>query len=133
MFVTNPPVVSTVQSYLLAAARSVDANTLATTTLAWQGTATAANSFPVAVRIYRRTGTLSLLIGTVLLNSVVIQTVSAIQSALLGAAADPLHYPVSSTTSVTIVPISGNYQFTVGTINGSGATIDVEIWGLRTS
>lgn len=133
MVVANPSIVSSVQSYLLAAARGVDANSLATTTLAWQGSNSASNSFPVAIRIYRRSGTLALLIGTLLLNSVVLQAVSAVQSALAGAGADPLHYPISSASSVTIVPISGNYQVTVGTINGSAATIDVEIWGLRTS
>ncbi len=133
MTVTNPPVVGTVQSYLLAAARNVDSNTLATTTLGWQGTATAANSFPMYAQLYRKSGTLLLLVGTLLLNSVIIQAVSAAQAALLGAGADPLQYPLSSAVSVAILPVAGNYQFTVGTINGSGSTIDIEIWGVRTA
>lgn len=118
------------QFYLLADGRSINTNTLATTALTWRNGATAATSMPLMARIYRKTGTLLLLVGTLNLNSVVIQAVSAVQSALLGAAADPLNFAITTNTSATIIPISGDYGFTVGTINGSVSSVDCEIWGL---
>lgn len=130
---TYTPIPSPNQFYLLASLRGVSANDLATTALSWQNGANAVNSIPVVARIYRRSGTLSLMIGTLNLNSVVVQAVSAVQSALLGAAADPLQYPLSSAVSVGIVPIAGDWGFTVGTINGTASTIDIEVWGIRTA
>lgn len=131
MIVSNPPgPVSLNQAYLLAVARNVDANTLATTALSWQNGMSAATTFPMYARITRKTGTLSLMVASLRLNSVIVQPISAVQSALLGAASDPLLYPLSSAISVTIVPITGNWDIVIGTINGSGATLDCEIWGL---
>lgn len=131
MTVTNPPTVSPVQSYLIASALSVNSNTLATTTLNWATGMTAANTLPMFAQIFRRTGTLSLLIGSLRLNAVIIQPVSALQAALLGSGADPLIFPLGTTTSATIVPVSGNWDFVVGTINGGASTIDVLVYGLK--
>lgn len=132
MVVNNPPgPVSTNQVYLIAAARSVDANALATTVLSWQNGMSAATTLPMYARITRKTGTLLLMIASLRLNSVIVQPISATQSALLGAGADPLVYPLSSAVSVTIVPISGNWDIVVGTINGGASTIDVEVFGLK--
>lgn len=132
MTVTNPPVVSTNQLYQLAVG-TIDANALATTALSWLNGATAANSIPLVARVYRVSGTLSLMIGTLNLNAVVVQAVSAVQSALLGAAADPVQYPLSSAVAVAIMPVAGNYGFTVGTVNGTASSIRVEVWGWRVS
>lgn len=132
MIVNNPPgPVSVNQVYLLAAARDVNANSLATTTLSWQNGMSAATTLPMYARITRKTGTLSLMTASLRLNSVIVQPISAVQSALLGAGSDPLVYPLSSAVSVTIVPISGNWDIVVGTINGSGATLDCELFGLK--
>lgn len=133
MNVINPPIVSSVQPYLLANAVGVDANSLATTSLNWIGTMNAANTFPLFARIYRVTGTMALLIATLKLNSIVIATILAAESAQLAATTSALQYPLSSTVSVTPMPVAGNYQLTVGTINGSGATITVEVWGFKIS
>lgn len=132
MNVSNPPgPVSAAQLYLLASA-TVDANALATTALAFQNGATATNSMPLMCRITRLTGTLALMVGTLNLNAVAIQPVSAVQSALMGAAADPVQYPINSLAGVTAVPVAGAYSFTVATINGAGATISVQVYGLKT-
>ncbi len=133
MIVTNPPVVSPIQPYLLANAIGVNANVLATTTLTWATGMNAANTCPMFARIYRVTGTLSLLIGTLLLNSVVIQTVAAAESLVLAATSSALHYPISSAVAVQVVPTAGNYQFTVGTINGGASTITIEVYGIKTA
>ena len=124
------PVGSQSQFYLLAAARAVDTNALASTVLEWQNGANAANSLPVVARLFRRSGTLSLLIATLTLNGTTVQAISAVQSALLGAAADPLQYPLSSAVAVAILPVSGNWGFTVGTINGTASSIDVLVYGM---
>lgn len=133
MNVSNPPgPVSTNQPYLLAFARGVDANSLATTTLTWANNMNAATTLPMFARVKRITGTLSLMIGSIRLNAVIIQAVSAVQSALMGAAANPLNFTLDTTTSATVVPATGNWDMVVGTINGGASTIDVEIWGIYT-
>ena len=132
MIVNNPPgPVSSNQVYLIAAARDVDANSLATTTLGWQNGLNASNTLSLYARVLRKTGTLSLLVASIRLNSVIIQPISAIQSALLGAGANPLIYPLSSAVSVTIVPIAGDWDIVVGTMNGTASTIDIEIYGIK--
>lgn len=133
MQVTIPVGISPNQFYLIASARSVDANSLATTTAIWQNGANAANTIPIAARVFRKTGTLSLLVGSIRLNSTIIQPISSASSLLMGAGADPIQFLLDTTTSATVVPLSGNWDVVVGTINGTAATIDVEIWGFRTS
>lgn len=134
MNVTNPSnVPSAIQPYLIANAVGVDANSLATTTLNYIGSMTAANTLPLCMRIYRVTGTLALMIGSLKLNNVVIQAVLAAESAVLAATSSALHYPISSTVAVQPIPVAGSYAFTVGTINGGASTITVEVWGLRIS
>lgn len=128
--VTSP---SSVQPYLIANAIGVDANALATTTLNYVGSMTAANTVPLFMRVYRVTGTLALLVGSLKLNSVVMQAVLAAESVVLAATSSVLHYPISSTVAVQPVPTVGSYAFTVGTVNGAPSTVTVEIWGLRIS
>lgn len=125
----TPSNVSSNQFYLIAAAIGVDANAIAATNLSWQNAATAANSIPMVARIYRKSGTLSLMIATLRLNSTIIQPISAANSTLLGAGADPIQYLLDTTTSATVVPANGAWDFNVTTINGSGSTVDVEVWG----
>lgn len=127
-----PATVSPNQFYLIASARSIDANSLATTTLTWAAFMSAANTIPLIARLYRKTGTVSLLVGTLALNGTTIQSIPALTSTLLGAAADPLNLLLSTNTSASIVPISGNWAFTVGTVNGTPSTVDVEVWGFKT-
>lgn len=119
------------QFYLLASGSGIDANSLATTTLIWQGGATAANSIPVLARITRQTGTLALMVGSLRLNTTIVQAISAGSSALMGAAADPIQFMLDTNTSVTVVPLSGNWDLVVGTINAGAATIRIEVWGYR--
>lgn len=133
MQVTNPPTVSANQFYLIAAARGVNANSLGTTSVPFQNNLSASNTLPMFIRVLGKSGTFSLMIATVLLNSVVIQTISAAASVLVGSGADPLIFPTSSTVAAAIIPVSGAYQITVGTINGSAATLDVEVWGMKIS
>lgn len=127
-----PGPVSANQSYLLAFARGVDANSLATTTLGWANGMTAATTLPMFARVKRVTGTLSLMVASLRLNTTIIQPITALQSALMGAAASPLNFALDTTTSATVVPGTGNWDIIVGTINGGAATIDVEIWGIYT-
>lgn len=132
MTVNNPPgPVSPIQSYLIAAGIGVNANTLATTTLVWSNGMNAANTMPMFAQVFRRTGTLSLLVASLRLNAVIIQPIAALTAALLGAGADPLLFPLGTTTSATIVPVTGNWDIVVGTINGSAATVDVFVYGLK--
>lgn len=134
MNVQNPPgPVSPIQPYLLANAIGVDSNSLATTTLNWANGLSAANTFPLFVRVYRVTGTISLLVASIKLNSVIIANVLATEAAQLAATTSALQYPLSSTVSVTPMPIAGNYQITVGTINGGASTISIEIYGFKIS
>lgn len=133
MQLTIPSLASANQFYLIAAARGVDANNLATTTAIWQGGASATNTIPMVARMFRKTGTLALMVGSIRLNSTIVQAISAGSSALMGAAADPIQFMLNTTTSATVVPLSGNWDIVVGTINGAPATIDMEIWGFRTS
>lgn len=134
MIINNPPAApSAIQPYLIANAVGVDANALATTSLNWAAGMTAANTFPLCIRIYRSTGTLALLIGSLKLNNVVIQAVLAAEAAVLAATSSALHYPISSTVAVQPVPTTGSYAFTVGTINGAAATLLIEVWGFKTS
>lgn len=133
MDIISPSAASQYQFYLIAVARGINANSLATTTLSWQNGATAANTLPVTARVYGRSGTMALMVANIQLNSTTIQPVSAASSALLGSGSDPLVFPLGTTTSASVVPASGNWTVVVGTINGAGATIDVEIWGIRTS
>lgn len=134
MNVTNPSTVpSTIQPYLIANAIGVDANTLATTTLNFAPGMSAANTIPLCIRIYRVTGTLALMIGALKLNNITLQAVLAAESAVLAATSSALQYPISSTVAVQPVPIAGSYAFTVGTINGAGSTISIEVYGIKTS
>lgn len=134
MTVNNYPATpSAIQPYLIANAIGVDANALATTALNYAAGMTAANTFPLCMRIYRVTGTLALLVGSLKLNNVVIQPVLAAEAAVLAATSSALHYPISSTVAVQPVPVAGSYAFTVATINGGASTITVEVWGLRIS
>lgn len=131
MIVANPPgPVSTNQSYLLAFARGVDSNALATTTLTWANNMSAATTLPMFARIKRISGTLALLVASIRLNTVIIQPIGAVQSALMGAAANPLIFALDTTTSATVVPSTGNWDIVVGTINGGASSIDVEIFGI---
>ncbi len=133
MDLTNPPgPVSTNQPYLLAFGRGVDANALATTTLTWTNNMSALTTLPMFARVKRVTGTLSLMVASLRLNTTVIQPITALQSALMGAAANPLNFALDTTTSATVVPGTGNWDIIVGTINGGAATVDVEIWGIFT-
>ena len=133
MTVNNPPLVSSIQPFLIASATAIDSNALATTTLTWATGMTAANTVPLFMRVSRVTGTMLLLIGTLNLNSVVMQTVAAAEAAALGASASALQYPISSVLSVVPVPTVGNYGFVVGTINGSASTITVQVYGWKIS
>lgn len=133
MLVTTPLNASSNQFYLIASARGVDANSLATTTAIWQNGASAANTIPIVARVFRKSGTLLLMVGSIRLNATIIQPISAASSALMGAGSDPIQFLLDTTTSSTVMPATGNWDVVVGTINGSGATIDVEIWGFRTS
>lgn len=133
MNVSNPPgPVSTQQFYLIASAVGVDANSLATTTMNWSAAFTAANTLPMYARLKRATGTLSLLVGSIRLNATIIQPVTALQAALVGATSSTLNFTLDTTTSATNIPAAGNWDVVVGTINGSAATITVEIWGVFT-
>lgn len=131
MTVTNPPTVSSVQSYLLASVLGANANGLATTTLSWANGMSAANTIPLYAQVFRRTGSLSLMVATLRLNAVIIQPIAALASALLGVGADPIGYSLDTTTSATVIPVAGNWDLTVGTINGSSATLDVFVYGLK--
>lgn len=131
MQISAPSSVSSSQFYLLASARDVDANAIATTTLNWQNGASAANSTPIMGKIFRKTGTLSLMVGALRLNATIIQPVSAVQSALLGAGANPINYLLDTNTSVTVLPIVGNWDVNLTTPNGTASSIDVEIWGFK--
>ena len=131
MQITAPSTVSSSQFYLLASAQNVDANSVATTALNWQNGASAGNSIPMVGRVFRRTGTLSLLVATLRLNSTIIQPISAVSSALLGAAANPLNFLLDTNVSATVFPLAGNWDINVTTFNGSAATVDVEIWGFK--
>lgn len=131
MILTNLPTVSPIQSYLLASALGADANSLATTTLNWTIGMNAANTIPLYAQVFRRTGTLSLMVATLRLNTVIIQPIAALTAALLGAGADPIGFSLDTTTSTTVIPVAGNWDLTVGTINGTAATIDVMIYGLK--
>lgn len=128
---TNPG--SIYQFYIIAAARGVAANSLATTTLTWLNGASASNTIPMTARVLGKSGTLALMIASIQLNSVAIQPVTAASSALMGSGADPLVFPLGTTTSASVVPASGNWAVVVSTINGTSASIDVEVWGIRTS
>lgn len=130
--INTPGPVSVNQSYLLAFARGVDVNSLATTTLTWANGMTAATTLPMFGRVKRITGTLALMVASLRLNTTIIQPITALQSALMGAAASPLNFALDTTTSATVVPGTGNWDIIVGTINGGAATIDVEIWGIYT-
>jgi hypothetical protein len=132
MEVNTPPAApSAVQPYLIASVASVDANALATTDLSWATGMTAANTIPLFMRVYRATGTLALLIGQLKLNSVIVQTVGAAESVVLAATSSALQYPISSVVGVQVVPIAGNYQFTVATVNGTASTVRVEVYGFK--
>jgi hypothetical protein len=129
MDIINPPgPVSTNQFYLLASG-TVDSNALATTVLTWANNLTAATSIPMFARIRRASGTLALMIGSLRLNTTIVQPISAVQSALLGAAANPLIFALDTTTSATVIPMTGNWDFVVGTINGGASSILVEVYG----
>ncbi len=117
MDISNPPgPVSTNQFYLLASG-TVDANALATTALTWANNMSAATTIPMFARVRRVTGTLVLMIGSLRLNSTIIQPISAVQSALMGATANPIIFALDTTTSATVVPLAGNWDLVVGTIN----------------
>lgn len=132
MIVSNPPgPVSSVQSYLLASVLGANANGLATTTLNWANGMSAANTIPLYAQVFRRSGTLSLMVATLRLNTVIVQPISALNAALLGAGADPIGYSLDTTTSATVIPVAGNWDLTVGTINGGAATVDVFVFGLK--
>lgn len=120
---------------ILASASNVDANALATTTLAWIGTHSAANSYPQFVKITRKTGTFLLLVLNINLGASLLRANAAVTMALLGAGSSPLLLPLSSDTASLAVSISAasNYSAIVATINGSSSTFDLEIWGLRIS
>lgn len=132
MSLAVPATVSPNQFYLIAVARSVDSNSLATTTLTWNANTSAANTIPVIARLYRKTGTISLLVASLTLNGTTIQAIPALTSALLGSSSDPLNFLLSTNTSASIVSLSGNWSFAVGTINGTASTIDIEVWGFKT-
>lgn len=129
MQLETPSAASSNQFYLLAAARGLDSNALATTTLTWQNGATAGISIPIVSRITRKSGTLALMVGSLRLNSTIVQAVSAASSLLMGAGADPVQFLLNTNTSATVIPLSGNWDFVVGTINAGVSTIDVEVWG----
>lgn len=130
MQIINPPVLG-LQYYLIAVARGVNANSVASTVLSWQGGASAANTLPCVARVLGKSGTLSLMIAALRLNSVIIQPISAASSALLGSAADPITFPLGTTTSAAVTPLSGNWDINVTTFNGTSSTVDVEIYGIR--
>lgn len=132
MSLAVPATVSPNQFYLIAVARSVDSNSLATTTLTWNANMSAANTIPVIARLYRKTGTISLLVASLTLNGTTIQAIPALTSALLGSSSDPLNFLLSTNTSASVVSLSGNWSFAVGTINGTASTIDIEVWGFKT-
>lgn len=129
MDLNNPPgPVSSNQFYLLASG-TVDANALATTVLSWANNMTAATSIPMFARVRRASGTLALMVGSIRLNTTIIQPISAVQSALMGAGANPLIFALDTTTSATVIPMAGNFDVVVGTINGGASSILVEIYG----
>lgn len=128
-----PSNASTNQFYLIAVARGVDANSIATTTMSWLSGSSAANTIPMVARVFRRTGTLSLMVGSLRLNSTIIQPLSAASSALLGAGSDPTQFQLDTTTSTTAMPVTGNWDINITTFNGTASTVDAEIWGFRTS
>lgn len=130
MSFTVPSNVSANQFYLLASALAANANAIATTALIWQNGANATNSISLIARVYRNTGTLSLMAGTLRLNATIIQPITAGSSALLGAAADPIQFTLSTNTSAAVMPVSGDWDLNVTSLNTSGATVNVEIWGL---
>lgn len=129
----SPSVASASQFYLLADARSVDANAQAATTMIWRNGAGATNTIPIIARVFRKTGTLVLMVGTLRLNSTIIQPISAVSSALMGSGADPINFLLDTNTSTTVVPASGNWDLNVTTINGGASTVDVEVWGFKMS
>lgn len=132
MIVDNPTgPVSPNQVFLIASKLGVDANALATTVLDWQNGASAATTFPMYARVSRASGTLALMVASLRLNATIIQPISAVQSALLGAAAAPLIFSVDTNTSATVIPNTGNYDVVVGTINGGASTIDIYVYGLK--
>lgn len=133
MQLNTPTNASLNQFYLIAVARGVDANSLATTIMSWQNGASAANTIPIIGRVFRKSGTLSLMVASIRLNSTIIQPLSAAASVLLGAGADPTNYMLDTNTSGTVIPISGNWDVVIGTVNATASTIDVEVWGFRTS
>lgn len=133
MQLTAPSFASPFQFYLIAVARGVNANSVAATTLSWVNGASAANTIPMMARVFGKSGTLSLMVATLRLNTTIIQPISAANSALLGSGADPVNYPLGTTTSATVMPATGNWDINVTTFNGTASTVDVEIWGIRTS
>ena len=130
MNVAYRPLPSSNQLYLIAQA-TIDANAQATTPLVWMNGASAATTVPLCARITRVSGTLALMIGALNLNGIVVQAVSAVQSALMGSSADPIQYPLSSLVSVGVMPAAGAYSFTVGTINGGAASVLVQVYGFK--
>lgn len=133
MQLTIPSNASPYQFYIIAVARGVNANSIATATLAWVNGTNASNTIPMTARIFGKSGTLSLMVAALRLNAVIIQPISAANSTLLGSGTDPVLYPLGTTTSATVVPGSGNWDINVTTPNGTASTVDVEIWGIRTS
>lgn len=132
MNVSNPPgPIGTAESYLIASLAGINANSAATTTLNWAPGLTAANTLPLFARVSVATGTLSLMVASIRLNTVVVQPFSAANSVLLGSGTDPVNFPISSAVSTTVIPASGNWDLTVGTINGTAATVNVSIYGLK--
>lgn len=121
------------QIFPIASIVGMDANALATTTLNWVAGLNAGNTMPMFVQISRLTGTLSLMIATLNLSATIIQPISAASSVLLGSSSSPVQFSLDTTTSTTAFPNSGNWSVVIGTINGSGATISVTVWGLKTS
>lgn len=118
---------------LLASAIGVNANSLGSTAMTWQNGASAANSVPLAATVFGTSGTLALLIANLTLNGTTIQPITATQSAFLGAGSSPLVFPLGSATSASVISNSGNWGATVGTINGTAATVSVFVYGVRLS
>ncbi len=116
---------------LIAKGTNIDGNTLAATTLTYQSNFNASNTLPLFAKITRKSGTVLLLVFTIRLNSNILASCAAIFTALLGSGGDFLTTSLTNNIGATVTSVSSNYDVNVTTINGSAATFDLEIYGIK--
>lgn len=117
--------------HLLVFSRDIDINSIHSKTLNYITNLSASNTVPLFIRIFRKKGIISQASFSIKLDEIVLKHVSEQINSLIGTTNRQLILQFDSIKDSIVYPTSGNYSVEINSINGSAATIDIEIYGLK--